>query len=133
MNRVPFYYLARWSVRFTLVQCVLFYFVCFKYAYSLFPLDLPFMSTHGKYNVVGFIVITYIGHFALLATTWILFPCLLAAALFRRPALVLPVGWLVAFLSVVFFLLDGQLYSLYRAHINGTYLYMVFGDMRVMY
>ncbi len=126
LKRIPFKELARWSVRFTLAQCFLFYIVCFKYAYTLFPLDLPFMKMHDKTNVAIFILITYIGHFALLATLWILIPCLICAAICRRPGIVLPLGWMLAVLAVAFFLLDSQLYALYRTHLNATYIGMAF-------
>ena len=126
MKKMPFNLLSRWSIRFTLLQCLVFYLVCAQYVWGLFPLDVPFLSAHSKNTLTAFIFISYIGHFALLATGFILLPCIITATLTRRAAPVTIVGWAFATLAVIFFLIDSKLYATYRTHVNSVYLEMVF-------
>lgn len=67
-----------------------------------------------------------VAHFAAL-TTLLLLPVLLIALLLPRPSLILPLGILGSALILVALLIDTQIYRLYRFHVNGGVLNLLFG------
>lgn len=67
-----------------------------------------------------------LAHFAAL-TTVLLLPVLIAALLLPRPRFILPIGILSSTLIVSVLLIDTQIYRLYRFHINGGVLNLLFG------
>src|SRR5688500_2757926 len=66
-----------------------------------------------------------VAHFATL-TALLLLPVLLIALLLPRPRFVLPLGIVSSALIIVALLIDTQIYRLYRFHINGGVLNLLF-------
>lgn len=67
-----------------------------------------------------------VAHFAAL-TSLLLLPVLLIAMLLPQPRLILPLGILASTLILLALLVDTQVYRLYRFHINGGVLNLLFG------
>lgn len=67
-----------------------------------------------------------VAHFTAV-TTLLLLPVLLLALALPQPRLILPLGILIAALILLALLVDTQVYRLYRFHINGGVLNLLFG------
>jgi membrane-anchored protein YejM (alkaline phosphatase superfamily) len=104
-----------WLVLATLLLTLL----CSVRYFGVVDLDATFGSLLFRASML-------IAHFAAL-TTLLLLPVLLVALLLPRPRLVLPIGIVSSALIVVALLVDTQVYRLYRFHINGGVLNLLFG------
>ncbi|WP_133129754.1 DUF3413 domain-containing protein [Legionella yabuuchiae] len=116
------YFLANtlvfWILGYSFLKSILLHDTLYK------TMIADFSSVIGKSVVLSFTLINYLSYMMLLA----FIPALLVIALIAlipNRRVILPFSALVATISVLFLLMDSQIYSMFKFHLNGTIIHFI--------
>lgn len=118
--------LFRWSGWYFGCNVLVFWAIGFFYLKSALPLP-PYILTAANEAMIGaFIALSFLGHLALLAYLpyiFLIVPCIL---LFPQRHFIIGLSILLATLSASLLIIDANVYSHYRFHLNGVITAMIF-------
>ncbi len=116
--------LIRWCGWFFTGNIVLYWLLGLKYIHSISWINTSYVNTHDKIALIGFLTVSYLGQFAILALLPSVLIILLSLA-FPKRQFILILSAVIATIGAMTLLCDSLLYSLFRYHINGIILNMV--------
>lgn len=117
--------LIRWLSVFTAINIVLIWLIGTEYLPAFQPHLLPETKHFGVTLLWVFIAITYVSYFALLTTLWVFVPTAIISLLLPKPRLIKLFALLAALSLSLFLIVDGQVFALFRFHINQTIFNMI--------
>lgn len=113
--------MLRWCSWFFAGNAVIFMLIGLRYLQVVPWLYTGYLNWRGMITAVGYLIVSYVGWFSVLAFVPTSF-VLILILLYPKPRLIFVTAIILASLSAYFLILDTVVYGLYRFHLNGIVL-----------